>query len=268
MNTDMDTLLVDVGNSRLKWAVLRAGKLGPQQALEHGGAAHCGHALRRMFNWCKARAPPPRAVLVVSVAGADFDARLRRNCRAQLGLVPRFVRSRRAAGGVMNGYRQVWRLGADRWVALLGARALSPARAVCVADVGTALTLDLLDDGGRHRGGAIAPGPELMIAALLRDTGGIRRRARAPLARREVPLGRLRSGLFARDTRGGLSAGARHATAALIERARGEARAHLGRMPLLFVTGGGAAALRGLLRSPHRVVADLVLRGLAVLAMR
>ncbi len=267
----MSTLLIDAGNSRIKWAYLRHGRIGKQFAIANRQprgklrAAGTGlddrqwRALTQRWRSAALRANDPlRDVLVVSVAGARFDARLKRFCQQQLKLPLRFAGSSRAAGGVRNGYRDPWRLGADRWVALIGARALLPGRALCVVDAGTALTIDLLDAAGRHRGGAIVPGPQLMVDSLLRGTSGIRRRAAQGKGGG--------ASLFARDTHGALQAGAGHAAAAVIERALGEARVMLQARPQLLLTGGAAPQLRGLLGAKGRAVPDLVLRGLAVLA--
>jgi type III pantothenate kinase len=249
-------LLVDIGNTRIKWARLAGGRLGGQRA-----TAHAGWTTR---DFGRALAPSLRgvdAVLVVSVAGAGVDRAFTRAVVAISGVTPRFVTSTRRAGGVLNGYREVWRLGADRWVAAIGAHARPGGRGrpVCIVDIGTAMTIDLVDARGRHRGGAIIPGPALMVSSLLRGTGGIRRRAagRGP---------RAVSSMFARSTREALEAGARHAVAATIDRARAEARAATGRSPLLLLTGGAATEVAPYVASPHVVVEDLVLRGLAALA--
>src|SRR4029077_11514362 len=135
---------------------------------------------------------------------------------------PQYIRSTRRTAGVRNGYVQTWRLGADRWGAMLGARPVFRGRALCVVDVGTALTLDLLDAHGHHRGGLLVPGPALMVESLLSNTAGIRQRAGSGLLRggnrrRSAPV-------FARSTRAGLLAGSAVACAALIERALSEAR--------------------------------------------
>ena len=234
-------LLVDLGNTRIKWAWLRAdGTLGRMRAAEHASWSARDFA-KELF----ARLPKdtPVEVHIVSVAAARVRAELRKAVRATTGRWPRFVRSVRSLAGVQNGYRDPWRLGADRWLALLGARELQKSgSAVCVADIGTALTLDLLDAKGVHRGGS---------------TGGIRRRARAGIARARE--------LFARDTRAALAAGAHHATAAVIERALAEARGRKTprRKVELVLTGGAALQVSGLLRVPHRLEANLVLRGLA-----
>jgi type III pantothenate kinase len=248
----MSTLLVDIGNTRVKWALLRGGDPAVARALAHGGDAGAMALLVRRL---------PRGVermVVVSVAGGLMDRALAKAAQQRFGFRPEFLRSSRSAAGVINGYRDVWRLGADRWVGAIGAFHLAPGRDVLVANVGTALTVDLVTATGRHRGGAIIPGPATMVESLLSGTHGIRRRARGIRAS-------ARS-LFAADTASALAAGSRFAAAAFIDRAAREAARALGSRPLLLLSGGGAAELRPLLQYPVRVVPDLVLRGLAACA--
>jgi type III pantothenate kinase len=250
----VNQLLIDAGNTRLKWAVLRAGRLGRVHAADWN-AATLPRIARRILDRRYAR------VLVCSVAGGALERALRGAARAAGSAAPQFIRSRRRAAGVRNGYVEPWRLGADRWVAMLGARAQNPGRALCIIDVGTALTIDLLDAQGRHRGGLLIPGPALMVEALLRDTAGIRRRA----GRRPRTAARI-AAPFGRSTRAGLLSGSALACAALIERSLQEARRELGRRPRVLLTGGGAGAVAGFLRVAHQRVDALVLRGLAMLA--
>jgi type III pantothenate kinase len=242
----MSTLLVDIGNTRVKWALLRGGSPRSAAALAHGGSADAMKTLVRRL---------PRdvdRVLAVSVAGA-------RAIRARYAFRPEFIRSSRVAGGVTNGYRDVWRLGVDRWVGAIGAFHLAGGRDVLVASIGTALTIDLVSAQGRHQGGAIIPGPDTMVDSLLAGTNGIRRRA--------AGLRASARSLYARDTASALAAGARFAAAAFIDRAVREAMRAQGSRPLLVLTGGGAAQVRPLLGSGCRVVPDLVLRGLAACAV-
>lgn len=245
----MSTLLVDIGNTRVKWAVLRDRAPVAPQALVHDGDEEAIAALVR-------RAPRDvDTVVAVSVAGPRFERMLTRAVQARFGIRPQIIESARRTAGVRNGYSQVWRLGADRWVGVIGAFHLARGRDALVASVGTALTVDLVTGGGRHCGGAIIPGPATMVDSLLSGTHGIRRRAaglRASTRR-----------LFAADTASALAAGARFAAAAFIDRAMYEATRALGSPPLLLLSGGGATELRPLLRSQSRVVPDLVLRGLA-----
>ena len=132
-------------------------------------------------------------------------------------------------------------------------------RAAVIANVGTALTIDAVSASGRHRGGAIVPGPKTMVASLL-----IRHPWHpAPRAAAAVPTSRS---LFATDTASALAAGSLFAAAAFIDRALLEAQRELKGRPLLILTGGAAPALKRYLKSPARFVPDLVLRGLAVFA--
>jgi type III pantothenate kinase len=239
----------------MKWALQRGAQLTRARAVVHGGE---GARLRAALS------SVPRdvdRVMAVCVAGARLERALAAAVRARLGLATEFARSMRRAAGVENGYRDVWRLGADRWVGAIAAHAIAGARPVLIANVGTALTLDLVSGAGVHLGGAIAPGPSTMIASLLGGTAGISSRARG--ARH---AGRKSQGLFAVDTASALDAGARFAAAALIDRAALEARAALGRRPLLLLTGGGLPGLKTYIKSGAREVPDLVLRGLGVLA--
>jgi len=250
-------LLVDVGNTRIKWAHLEKGRLGRGHAALHAGwdEATCK---RRLL-----RGKLPAQLWATSVAAPAVRRALARAARSA-GVVAKFVSVPRQGGGVRVGYREPWRLGADRFVAMVGAHALLPRSALCVVGVGTALTIDLIGADGRHHGGVIIPGPSLMIETLLTRTYGIRRRARGGSARGGSAQGHTQ--LFARSTRAGVLQGARYAAAALIDRAADEGRALLRHRPLVVLTGGGGDGVRPLLRSPCVGVPDLVLRGLAVLA--
>jgi type III pantothenate kinase len=245
-------LLIDIGNTRVKWALLRGVRLGRMRARAHGGDAAVLETIVR-------RAPRTvTRIVAVNVAGAKFERALRRAARERMDVRPELIRSTREAGGVRNGYRETWRLGADRWVGVIGARALARARSAVVANAGTALTLDAVSAGGRHLGGAIVPGPAVMVAALIKGTNGIGRRARGGLASRRR--------LYAADTASALAAGAQFATAAAIDRAVDEAARELRAVPLLILTGGAAPELKPHLRHKARLVPDLVLHGLAALA--
>jgi type III pantothenate kinase len=247
----MTTLLVDIGNTRVKWATLRGERQGSMQAAEHENS---GLALRALVRGA------PRdvdRVLVVSVVGEELSRVLDAATRRRFGITPEYIGSSRRAHGVTNSYRDTWRLGADRWVSAIGAHGLARGRTAVIANVGTALTIDVVTASGKHRGGAIAPGPATMVESLLSGTVGIRRRASGNRAS-------VKS-LFATDTASALAAGSVFAAAAFIDRALFEART-LGSKPVLMLTGGAAPALKRYLRSPAREVPDLVLRGLAVFA--
>ena len=250
----MSELLIDIGNSRIKWARRTRGGLGSQKALPLEDFATFERVLKA--------ARPFGAVHAVCVAGLKVERKLRAALKRHGHPAPRIQRSSESAAGVTNGYRDHWRLGADRWVGAIGAWHLAGQhRAVFAVDAGTALTIDVVDAYGRHRGGLIAPGPSLMLRSLLTRTHGIRtrtvgsRRGAAQLLR---PL--------ADNTLDAIELGSLTASAALIDRCVSELKGSLGMRPVIYLTGGAAAQLAPLLRSRVIDCPDLVLRGLAVLA--
>ncbi len=249
----MPVLLIDIGNTRIKWAYLEGRRISRCRAAVHATWSSATYARRLL-----ATPAPPAHVWVSSVAAPEVNRALASAAR-RAGVALTFVSVPRRGGGVRVGYLEPWRFGVDRFVAAVGAHELLPRSPVCVVGVGTAMTIDLIGADGRHRGGAIVPAPALMVETLLTRTHGIHRRAQGG----SRGTGRR---LFARSTRAGVAQGARYAAAALIDRAVEEARPLLGRRPLVVLTGGGAEEVRSLLKSRCIGVPDLVLRGLATLA--
>lgn len=248
----MNVLLIDIGNTRIKWGRFDGHRLGRARAAVHSGWGGEDYA-RRVIGLGKGL----ERIVVASVAGERVNRSVVLAARRAGAPVPEFVTSQRRGGGVTVGYVDPWRLGVDRYVAAIGAHHLAKGRPVVVVGVGTAMTIDLVDGTGQHRGGAIIPAPTLMVDTLLSNTNGIRRRAQGGFGG-----GR---GLFGRSTRAALLQGSRYAAAALIDRAAAEARASLrGKAPLVMLTGGGAPSVQPLVHSTCTNVPDLVLRGLAV----
>jgi len=248
-------LLVDVGNTRVKWASLDdRGRLGQQSA-----AAYAGWSETRWRSELFARQAVDR-VLASSVAGPVTNATLEAAARTALDRPVEFVATAQQAAGVRNGYADPRLLGVDRWVAVIGA--WRRVRDWCVvADIGTAATVDVVAADGRHLGGYIAPGPGLMIGSLMQSTSHLA--ARHALGGVTAPA----SGL-ADNTRDAIERGCRLALAGLIERTCADvARAANGRRPCLLVTGGAAAEVLPLLTTVAEPVPDLVLAGLRELAL-
>lgn len=240
-------LLVDLGNTRLKWAVQDAAGLRPGVPVDHS------RPLARELERAWRDAPPVARVLVASVGRPRLEAELVQAARARFGREPEFVATAAEACGVRVAYARPEKLGVDRFVALIAlhARAAEP---VVLASVGTALVLDALAADGRHLGGLIAPSPQLMQQALLGATA----RVSAAASARIVEL--------ADDTEDAVRSGCWLAAAALVERFHAQAQAQLGVAPALVLAGGAAPELAPLLSLPARIEADLVLHGLARLA--
>ena len=169
----MTFLAIDVGNTRLKWALYEAPQ--PGSALLAQGAEFLDH-IERLGEGAWAHLPVPTRMLGCVVAG---DA-VKRRVEEQMELwdvAANWVVASAQEAGVRNGYDHPSRLGCDRWVAVIGARqrmlAQGPARPLVVVMVGTAVTVEALDAEGTFLGGLILPGHGIMLRALESGTAGL-----------------------------------------------------------------------------------------------
>ena len=258
-------LLVDMGNTRLKWLLIDPGWLliDPGRklvdpSLSSSGALLHGPNLMQQLDAAWGKLALPQRVVVANVAGAkaqqDLQSWVQRHWPAALMHV---VTAVAAQLGVKNSYREPAQLGSDRWAALIGARRRVTG-AVCVVDCGTAITLDALDAAGEFIGGVILPGIALARDALLTRAPGI---AKTEGDDRQC---------FAHSTADGVAAGTLYGAVGAMERIVAEFGARLGKDMRVLLTGGDAPRLRPLLRGPWleatEEVPDLVLQGLAHIA--
>lgn len=246
-------LLIDIGNSRVKWASLQRGKRAAGHSAPRPSESEW-EAFAAMA-WGTLRAP--KKILVCNVAGQNHAEALRAWTLQHWQVEPRFILAQAAACGVRNAYTVPERLGADRWVALIAARAHWKT-ALCVVDAGTAITLDVIDADGAHLGGLILPGIEMMRRSLLERSEGIRLAADTP-APGDISL-------LARDTRDGIDGGTLYAAVAAIDRIIADTGAALNLSLTRVITGGDAEIILPLLAGPYHHVPELVLDGLAVIA--
>jgi type III pantothenate kinase len=240
-------LLLDIGNTNLRWTTADAGMLGEIQILRHGG----GIPLDLLAAWEQLVAPS--RILVSNVGGTPVAESLRRVTRAYWGLDPEFVSTRADVGGVRISYAEPARFGVDRWLTLIAAHAESP-QVTLILDAGTAATFDLLLADGRHLGGLILPGIEMMRASLLAGT-------QIPRIEAE-PAGDP----WACETGAAVAAGSVQAIAALASRLYDRLAGLAGVSPRLLLTGGDAQRLESALDRPFLTIPDLVLRGLVQVA--
>lgn len=242
------SLVVDLGNSRCKWA-----RVGAEGLAGHGVAAWDGDDVEALLDRCWGAAPVPARVLIANVAGAQAGERVAAWIARRWDAPCRFVSPQVQAHGVRCAYAEPATLGADRWAMLIAARRefVGP---VAVVGCGTALTLDVLDEAEAHLGGLIAPGVSLMRRALHEHTRGLPLAADGPLE------------LLARSTPAAITAGTLYAAAALVDRALADLAVQLARPFTFVLTGGEAERLRPLLGRDCVAVPDLVLRGLAVIS--
>ncbi|MCG6870802.1 MAG: type III pantothenate kinase [Gammaproteobacteria bacterium] len=243
------TLLIDMGNSRLKWAIE-----GDDPLRVHARNLDGDWDQRLAGDW---QPLAPTRIVAVAVVPPEARDRLVALCLRLWSRPPEFFVATSAAGGVRNCYREPGELGADRWAALVGARSLADG-AVLVVDCGTATTVDLLEGDGKFAGGAILPGQRIALQALGGGTAG----ARASGDREQ----KGQVGLHTRGTADALATGVVLGSVYAIEGFHRAWTTQLGSAPGLMLTGGGAAQLAGFLAVRHQVIPDLVLRGVARLA--
>lgn len=174
----MNVLDFDIGNSRIKWRLLDSEQ-------NRSLAEATVQDVQELLN-SKLLDLSPALIRAANVRADDSLERLTRICLDQWQLQPFIATVTRDCGGVQNGYRDLSRMGVDRWLAMLAA--YTEFQSAClVVDGGTALTLDLVDSNGRHLGGYILPGLNLMASALQANTG-IRLRETQEMATTEPGL--------------------------------------------------------------------------------
>ena len=245
-------VLVDIGNTRIKWASLERGRL-----VDRGSAVHRDSLDEGVAAFDAALPPKPR-IIASNVAGASVAARLEALVAARPGASLELVAASAERFGVRCAYADPTRLGVDRWVAVLAAHHATRA-AACVLNAGTAVTFDAVDSGGAHLGGLILPGAGLLAAALDRHTSNIGCTAPATAVARGLEL-------LGRNTDEAVGHGAWLALAAALDRAVATVASALGVTPVVYLTGGDADALHGWLETRVELRADLVLEGLALFA--
>jgi type III pantothenate kinase len=249
----MTLLALDVGNTRLKWALYEEPGVGARM-LAHGVQFLENIEKLAEGDWALLR--PPTHVLGCVVAA---DA-VRRRVQEQLELwdvTPQWVVSSLHEAGLHNGYDHPARLGSDRWVAMIGARQRLLARdqrCPCVlVMVGTAVTVEAIDAEGHFLGGIILPGHGIMLRALESGTAGL-----------HVPTGEVR--LFPTNTSDALTSGGSFAIAGAVQRMVDNLRAHTGQAPVCFMTGGAAWKMAPSLTVPFELVESLIFDGLLAIA--
>lgn len=245
----MKALLLDIGNTRLKWGIAEDGEIHKtghitQAKVKEQGIGVLTTRLPRHVD----------AVMASNVAGPTFATRLSGVIGAHCNRDVHFASSRKSELGLRNAYSKSRTMGVDRWVAMIGA--WTEFESAClVVDAGTAVTIDAIDDDGQHLGGQILPGIGLMPRALASNTSNIPS-LKAPKSSKFEGLKQ-----FAGSTGAAVSSGAIAATTGAVERSIKTLRSNA-YDPNVVLTGGDASRiLQALDEDPlHRP--NLVLTGL------
>ena len=252
----MTLLAIDIGNTRLKWALYAAACSGAP-LLAHG--AEFLENIDKLADGPWAALERPGRMLGCAVAADAIKRRVEEQIEELWDIPVQWVFSSAAEAGLTNGYDHPTRLGADRWVAMIGAwhrmRGQGAERPLVVVMVGTAVTVEAVDAQGRFLGGFILPGHGIMLRALESGTAGL-----------HVPTGEVRE--FPTNTSDALTSGGTYAIAGAIERMVQHVRQRCGAEPACFMTGGAGWKMAPSMAVQFELVESLIFDGLLEIAGR
>lgn len=252
----MTFLAIDIGNTRLKWAMYEDHR--PGAALLAHGAEFLEH-IERLAEGAWTGLPAPDHMLGCVVAGETARRRVHEQIEQMLGwdFEPQWVVPSTEEAGITNGYDHPSRLGADRWVAMIGSRhhmlQLGEARPLIAVMVGTAVTVDAMDAQGHFLGGLIIPGHGIMLKALEGGTAGL-----------HVPTGEVRN--FPKNTSDALTSGGTYAIAGAVERLYQHLAEHCKAEPMCIMAGGAGWKMSPSMTRPFKLINNLIFDGLLVMA--
>lgn len=229
-------ILLDAGNSRLKWAVVEDGNWKATGRSDYGD-----------WSALTAELKADTDCFIASVAGTEQDRQLVELMKAA-GLTPSWLRAEASFGDVKNSYLNPDQLGVDRWMGLIAARQHTD-EAVLVVSVGTAMTVDALSAEGVFLGGVIVPGIHLMRQALMQGTAQIQEGAGGWQAFPNITADAVQSGIVA-------------ALCGAIAQQHAHLAELAGVAPRCLLTGGDAEKILPYLRMPAEHVPALVLKGI------
>lgn len=235
-------LVIDAGNTRIKWG------LHDGQVWQSHGQCPLGET--GAFSDALDQLPTPGKIMLSNVAGSQVQATLD-HALARYPVKVQRALARASQCGVRNGYATPGQLGMDRWAALIGAHH-SPCNAALVINAGTAITVDALHQGV-FPGGIILPGYRMMSHMLQQGTSGL-----------AVAPGKLR--VWPDNTADALESGRLLAITGAVLHLREQFCKLAGNPPELIISGGDATTLARHLPQPQRVVENLVLEGLRIIA--
>jgi type III pantothenate kinase len=236
-------LLIDIGNTRLKWGMVKDHQIIAGRSLVHDQVTR--HELVNLWE----KISPPQRIAIACVSAKHL---LEQVVSVALELWPGVdivpAKSQAQAFGVRNAYENPEKLGVDRWLSLIAARHCYPGPA-CVIDCGTAITVDVLDANGKHQGGLISPGLMLMKKSLSLGTEQLQ------FSEAHHAFG------LATNTAAAIYSGTLSAAVGLVEHA-------VARQPenmQVILTGGDADLIATQLVFRPIIDPDIVLRGLSII---
>ncbi|WP_455201911.1 type III pantothenate kinase [Kaarinaea lacus] len=254
-------LLVDVGNSRLKWNVWQLGSEQFSRKTQY--VTHGEQSIRQLLDdqW-GAIEDGIQKVFVANVAGDKVATDIKNWCIDRWGNSPEFATTGPQFKSVKNSYRNYGELGIDRWLAVIAAHQLYHDQTAIVVDCGTAITVDAVTREGQHYAGPIIPGRQMMFQALASSTSDLD----------HVSENNQSSSIIVDNTQKAIVSGVNFAISSALDTVVSELRQTLIKQNgadriAIIVTGGAAEAVMALTQiKDFTDEPDLVLTGLRLMA--
>lgn len=250
----MTDILVDIGNTALKWSFLNSSS--DTKAYLHESPIHLNNQIKHDLEPNKIK-----TAYVCSVASLELRKEFQQLIESLGGRVCWENSSEKFEGNfiVRNEYDHPRKLGADRWFGAIGAVSQYAGRSIILVQFGTATTVDFISFEDREYhflGGRIAPGIDLMFKSLAE---------RIPVL--SVKAGRLKS--FPKNTEDAVTTGIIESQIGLIRNAVEKLAELVGKENVEIVLTGGGIESYGQLHKcaiehlhEAKVNTNLVLKGL------
>ena len=248
-------LVVDIGNSRIKWARVSEGKL-----VDVDNALSSQFPEKSLKLMAEQLPSEITQVTVANVAGNEMASALTSVCSDHWGIRPEFIVPKKKWQNITCAYSDPSRLGIDRWVAMIAAYSFKK-RACAVIDAGTTVTLDAVDFRGQHLGGLIMAGPGIIHSALQKETSDIGEIRFIPSVASGIEV-------LGKDTKTAVSNGTMFGISSALNRALIAIMDEIKEKPVVYITGGHAEVLSSWLETRTEYRQNLVLEGLALIATK
>jgi type III pantothenate kinase len=233
-------LLIDIGNTRTKYTFEQQGKLSVIQSERNEDINE---------QWLESIPASVKVIIVASVS-EKYLVEVFAEYASQQAIEFLNVKSESKRFGVTSSYQNPITLGVDRWLTLLAANLVYSNENILIVDAGTATTIDLLDHNGKHLGGWILPGIDILFNSLLLNTSKI-----VATQEHHVDIS------FGKSTSDGVNNACWAATLGFINQSIIQAKKQVS-LDKIILTGGNAEKLSALLSTKHHIVHELVFIGM------
>lgn len=236
-------LLVDIGNTRIKWCIENHGNIETAFAIDYKQRDFLNDIHLR---WLKLA--PPQQLAISSVSESQIAGQIIHLAKIIWPDIEIIIAKSQVKGfSVTNAYQRADKLGVDRWLGLIALGEFYPGNS-CIVDCGTAITIDCLNSHGQHLGGLISPGLRLMKQSLYQGAENL------SFTNKHYETG------LSSSTEAAIYSGALYAAAGLIEKSIN----NLCSCQTVVMTGGDAELLAKYLEFESIIEPDFVLKGLSL----